>query len=177
LVGLEDKRLCEFINISRLSKNQRLMLRLQAPSLKPKEDEMGTNYYTKEGKHLGKKSIGWRFTFHGIPEQGLVSVEDWKKAIGDGIVVSEYEEELSWEEFEKEVLKPSGSTMFDYCKDRSERPQRGDWLYTWQEIEIPGVSQGYEHTTTDTTRKDFSFATRFWKDLVTEHTFHDGEFS
>lgn len=61
---------------------------------------MGTNYYAKipnipanaEGLHIGKKSMGWDFLFHAIPELGLTSAAAWTTFLnGEGVViVNEY---------------------------------------------------------------------------------------
>lgn len=52
---------------------------------------MGTNYYWYEKdtckccgrdydpKHIGKSSIGWCFGLHVYPEEGIETLDDWKK--------------------------------------------------------------------------------------------------
>lgn len=46
---------------------------------------MGTSYYLRPGPlggeelHIGKSSGGWCFSLHVIPEEGLNSLEDWKR--------------------------------------------------------------------------------------------------
>lgn len=56
---------------------------------------MGTNYYLHGGPacescghrdgellHIGKSSAGWAFGLHVLPEEGLSSLEDWRRAWG-----------------------------------------------------------------------------------------------
>jgi len=52
---------------------------------------MGTNYYLYEkppckecgrpyeAKHIGKSSVGWCFSLHVMPEEGINDLGDWKK--------------------------------------------------------------------------------------------------
>ena len=73
---------------------------------------MGTNYYLKTGEdcptcgkaikedlHIGKRSKGWKFAFHSIPELGLVSYESWKPLLKMFPIHTEYGEEVSFLEF------------------------------------------------------------------------------
>lgn len=76
---------------------------------------MGTNYYLNDGNkphcasctchsriHIGKASAGWCFSLHVIPERGLNSLDDWKRAwSADGcVIVDEYGSEISPAEME-----------------------------------------------------------------------------
>lgn len=37
--------------------------------------------HPKEVLHIGRLSAGWKFVFHGYPERGIRSFEDWKKIL------------------------------------------------------------------------------------------------
>jgi hypothetical protein len=74
---------------------------------------MGTNYYLvyeskppceaccrpfeKERKHIGKSSWGWRFSLHVIPEDGINSLDDWKREWSkpNSFIENEYGERVS----------------------------------------------------------------------------------
>jgi hypothetical protein len=69
---------------------------------------MGTNFYLRvdacphcrrsdERKHIGKSSAGWCFGLHVIPEEGINSLEDWKKLfdVPGNRIFNEYGEELN----------------------------------------------------------------------------------
>lgn len=65
---------------------------------------MGTNYYLidqeacptcgREGDndrlHIGKSSVGWCFSLHVIPEEGLNSLDDWKQRWPGKKIVNDY---------------------------------------------------------------------------------------
>lgn len=44
---------------------------------------------TKE-RHIGKSSGGWCFSLHVYPEEGINTLEDWKKIFGSGEIRNEY---------------------------------------------------------------------------------------
>ncbi len=62
---------------------------------------MGTNYYMYENacdhcnrgdnkKHIGKSSAGWCFALRVYPEDGINTLEDWKKVLsGDKIIIKD----------------------------------------------------------------------------------------
>lgn len=68
---------------------------------------MGTNYYAHtsttgtEGLHLGKKSAGWDFLFHSIPERGLTTVAAWREVFTEAgtYILNEYGQEIPVSEF------------------------------------------------------------------------------
>lgn len=67
---------------------------------------MGTNYYLhtpEETLHIGKSSGGWCFALHVIPENGLNTLVDWKKALFnlDNAITNEYGDTI----FSQEMLK------------------------------------------------------------------------
>ena len=81
---------------------------------------MGTNYYWRgEPKkicsscgqlgpttlHIGKSSMGWCFSLHVIPEEGLVSLGDWEEKFKTGIITDEYGRLVSAEEMIKEITE------------------------------------------------------------------------
>ena len=74
---------------------------------------MGTNYYHRTGccsecgrfdeTHIGKRSYGWTFSFHGTDE--IRSWEDWqKKLLSGGQIYDEGDMELCYESFEEIVV-------------------------------------------------------------------------
>ena len=87
---------------------------------------MGTNYYLKTScecceqetiLHLGKRSCGWRFTFHIYPDEGLNNSQEIMEYLhriiskNDSRIINEYSEELTLEEFKtlvKETLINEG---------------------------------------------------------------------
>lgn len=95
---------------------------------------MGTNYYLHEPSetrcptcghdpengplHIGKSSFGWRFALHIIPEQKILTLDDWKARWNkDGVkIFNEYEEEITPEKM-LAVITERGPG--NYCpKDR-----------------------------------------------------------
>lgn len=69
---------------------------------------MGTNFYvelppceccgrTYESKHIGKSSAGWCFSLHVYPEEGINTLQDWKKYLQGKTIVNEYGENVSFE--------------------------------------------------------------------------------
>lgn len=72
---------------------------------------MGTNYYHEpvpcphpcahcnmdgESLHIGKSSVGWCFSLHVIPEEGIHNLEDWKRRFAKGgRIVNEYGDKVS----------------------------------------------------------------------------------
>lgn len=72
---------------------------------------MGTNYYWYEkyckecGRpfeplHIGKSSGGWCFSLHVIPEEGINTLDDWKKKWSkiDSFIKNEYDSIISTDE-------------------------------------------------------------------------------
>ena len=68
---------------------------------------MGTNYYLKGGKcphcgrfdtelHIGKSSGGWCFSLHVYPDEGINTLEDWKRQFEkpDQVILNEYGDEI-----------------------------------------------------------------------------------
>jgi len=77
---------------------------------------MGTNYYVAktincphcgdeiivgrdDSLHIGKSSGGWCFTLHVIPEERLHTWEDWKEFLKHKVIVDEYGDEMTLNEF------------------------------------------------------------------------------
>lgn len=96
---------------------------------------MGTNYSwmrnhcDKCGRHdlvhIGKKSVGWQFSFRGYkPDQWnpdavvAMSFEDWKKLLSGQTVVSEYGEKETCEEFIEWVTKARGEYVVPATGER-----------------------------------------------------------
>lgn len=92
---------------------------------------MGTNYYLRFPEppkcphcgrhdaarqlHIGKQSAGWRFSFHGILEEGLNCKAAWESYIEDSVkigakIVDESEKELTPDEFWKKIRPLDGKS-------------------------------------------------------------------
>ena len=80
---------------------------------------MGTNYYAHtsasdaEGLHIGKKSAGWDFLVHAIPEQGLTTAAAWRKSLAKAgtYVTDEYGQRIPVGEFfEMATARPVDTT-------------------------------------------------------------------
>ena len=84
---------------------------------------MGTNYYAIKSKkppcehcgreyddprlHIGKSSGGWCFSLHVIPEEGLNSLDDWKRYLtsGDVTIEDEYGTPRTFEELMQTITE------------------------------------------------------------------------
>lgn len=71
---------------------------------------MGTNYYVvdnvcecckryDEKYHIGKKSYGWAFSFHGYKYDGLTTWQKWKEYLVDKIIYDEYGDKIDYTDF------------------------------------------------------------------------------
>lgn len=71
---------------------------------------MSTNFYVQddptcgnpdhiETLHIGKRSGGWRFSFHGVPKKGLVSWGVWQAFLAGRTVEDEYGQKMTAAEF------------------------------------------------------------------------------
>lgn len=104
---------------------------------------MGTNYYLRAPKcfhcgkeeespiHLGKSSVGWCFSLHVSPENGISCWEDIQQLIEDKLceewcIKNEYGDQISLVDFIKTVTKRSGN-----------RPWEGDALLINHAIQGP----------------------------------------
>ena len=71
---------------------------------------MGTNYYLEaqspceccgrpyQALHIGKSSAGWCFSLHVIPEEGIKTLDDWKKKWEGKRIFNEYDDDVPPEE-------------------------------------------------------------------------------
>lgn len=74
---------------------------------------MGTNYYLKTGspcptcghhpnaeRHIGKSSAGWCFSLHVDPDNGIASLDDWRRLWSEpgAAIEDEYGQSVSAEE-------------------------------------------------------------------------------
>jgi len=87
---------------------------------------MGTNYYVNnnycehckrfdDSEHIGKSSFGWQFSFHATFE--IKSYKQWLEYLEDKIIVDEYGEIISLEDFKKMVEeKKDGKNHTIECK-------------------------------------------------------------
>jgi hypothetical protein len=82
---------------------------------------MGTNYYLKtrtnvcehcgradeESLHIGKSSMGWVFSLRFHPDEGIGSLEDWRKrfATPGAVIEDEYGDTLSPAEMLKRITE------------------------------------------------------------------------
>ena len=76
---------------------------------------MGTNYYTRieecdkcgrfDQVHLGKSSMGWRFTFQGNGGKFYKDVPEMKKWLKGKTITNEYGETVSYTSFWKMVAE------------------------------------------------------------------------
>jgi len=97
---------------------------------------MSTNYYMQQkpnaednGLHLGKRSAGWRFTFVGDADLGVVDYESWKDVVCRHLacglkVVDEYgvvQNPASFFRMAKEWGLPDGKSCVDFSGG-------GQWL-------------------------------------------------
>jgi len=91
---------------------------------------MGTNYYLVVNKceccnrrdlvHIGKKSLGWQFSFYGPVQQfpDLRSWESWKVFLINQLIVDEYDRDITFEEFVLLVENSKdGRNHFDACTE------------------------------------------------------------
>jgi hypothetical protein len=71
---------------------------------------MGTNFYVEKNKceccnrsdreyHIGKSSHGWCFSFQAYTWNSLTSWKAWKAFLVDQVIVDEYGEKISYDEF------------------------------------------------------------------------------
>lgn len=82
---------------------------------------MGTNFYAifkacphcghGESIHIGKRSAGWKFSFHGTDT--IRSWVDWKEKLSDPSVLiqNEYGERLTFDEFRQTVEATEGHDL------------------------------------------------------------------
>ena len=96
--------------------------------------QMGTNYYMKESTpqtcktcghtpevkelHIGKSSVGWCFSLHVIPEEGINSLADWQKRwAAEGVrIEDEYGDALSADEMLKCITNRRHSVRENFSK-------------------------------------------------------------
>lgn len=97
---------------------------------------MGTNYYMltdvcphcgrpAERKHIGKSSAGWAFGLRIYPDEGINTLEDWKRVWAGQVIEDEYERRLSVDELLNiiTVRGDPGKLL------RRERQGEGTWDY------------------------------------------------
>lgn len=66
------------------------------------------------GIHIGKRSMGWKFSFRGHPMLNITTLEDWKAVLDNAEkVFDEYNGELSAEEFWDGVQETEGGRRHD----------------------------------------------------------------
>jgi hypothetical protein len=91
---------------------------------------MGTNYYLKKNiceccnrsdvLHVGKSSAGWNFNLRVYKDEGIDSLEDWKREFALGRIVDECNREVTFDEMIDEITNRSRKdgkpllSMIDY---------------------------------------------------------------
>ena len=104
---------------------------------------MGTNYYAVTGPcdccgsagsrvHIGKSSMGWRFSLHVIPELDLNNLEDWKRYLVGRKIVDEYGSRITRKSLLETITKRSGNVgkgppPFKNILSRSETSRHRSW--------------------------------------------------
>lgn len=82
---------------------------------------MGTNYYLHpkppctacgrphEALHIGKSSSGWCFSLHVMPEDGIASLDDWRRLWSqpEARILDEYGEPVTVDEMERKITERS----------------------------------------------------------------------
>jgi hypothetical protein len=63
--------------------------------------------------HIGKSSLGWCFALHQIPEDGLMSLDDWilKWSESDYSIINEYGEKISPTDMLRIITRRSGNNF------------------------------------------------------------------
>lgn len=87
---------------------------------------MGTNYYLhtnfcpccgqpREKVHLGKKSCGWKFLFHKLPNRSF-NYASFCSYIREGVIYDEYNQEWEVEEFLMHIAGELGDKQNPDCE-------------------------------------------------------------
>lgn len=109
---------------------------------------MGTNYYayntgikttcsccghesTMERVHIGKSSVGWVFSLHILPKNGINTLADWLVVLTEiGVTIKdEYDREMSLNEFLPYIVERSGKPI-----DKSLYSEPAYGYYSWEEF-------------------------------------------
>jgi hypothetical protein len=114
---------------------------------------MGTNFYAhldvcphcdrpSEVIHIGKRSGGWSFHFHGTDT--IRSWEDWQVELKRSltVILDEYGTRHTFEEFRRVVedSRDSDGNHYDYCHGRYDDPRYLEKL--WKDEEGYAFSEG-----------------------------------
>ena len=87
---------------------------------------MSTNYYVlpddpcpccgrqDAARHLGLSAYGWCFSLHIYPNEGLNTLEDWKKFLEGKKIVNEYDSPVTLEEMLKIITERQGTRPLNY---------------------------------------------------------------
>jgi len=107
---------------------------------------VGTNYYLRKNvcehcgrgdkdKHIGKASYGWCFSLHVIPEDGINTLDDWKREFGSdrSQIVNEYGESVD------------ASQMLDIITKRKHPKPPGDSDFYRHNSAVPGPNNLARH--------------------------------
>jgi len=93
---------------------------------------MSTNYYLKlnvcpccghaeKELHIGKSSMGWQFTFHGIKELGLTSKKAWferlSRLLPSEMIVNEYDDVIFPDDFKNMVRQKQRDEKHNHARE------------------------------------------------------------
>jgi hypothetical protein len=128
---------------------------------------MGTNYYVAKNKcdcckrydteyHIGKSSWGWSFTFQGYKWDNLTSWKLWKEYLKDKMIVDEYGEFMSYDDFVNmiETVKSPEYIRQDGHKNLSHNS--GNWFNPEHDWNIPIVHDWNDDDGYSFTDREFS---------------------
>ena len=80
---------------------------------------MGTNFYVEplppceccgrayESKHIGNSSVGWCFSLHVYPDEGINTLQDWRKYLEGKNIKDEYGNTITFDNLMERITKRS----------------------------------------------------------------------
>ena len=122
---------------------------------------MGTNYYVAKNRceccnrsdeeyHIGKCSMGWAFSFQGYPWNNLTSWKQWKTFLKDQLIVDEYGDVVSYDEFVKMVETHKSPNFIDKNGHKNFQHNEQGKKKGWYNPETDWDDEdGYSFTTTE----------------------------
>ena len=122
---------------------------------------MGTNYYVAKNRceccnrydeeyHIGKSSMGWAFSFQGYPWNKLTSWKQWKTFLKDQLIIDEYGDVISYEDFVKMVETYKSPNFIDKNGNKNFQHNEQGKKKGWYNPETDWDDEdGYSFTTTE----------------------------
>ena len=122
---------------------------------------MGTNYYVAKNRceccnrydeeyHIGKSSMGWAFSFQGYPRNKLTSWKQWKTFLKDQLIIDEYGDVISYDEFVKMVETYKSPNFIDKNGHKNFQHNEQGKKKGWYNPETDWDDEdGYSFTTTE----------------------------